>query len=157
MNEGKNLSDPAENEPETVHFDVAAFGQAFGKSGHSQWLGIRIHRPTAKWIELAMDWREDLVGDTATGILASGPIVALMDSCAGASVWARSQGPNVTIDLRVDYMRPARPGSTVIARCECYRITRQIGFVRGIGYEEDPEDPLCHVAGSFMLIGETPE
>ena len=37
-----------------------------------------------------MDWREDLVGDTATGILASGPIVALMDSCAGASVWARS-------------------------------------------------------------------
>jgi len=149
MNKGEKLT---RTEADPAEFDVAAFGQAFGKSGHSQWLGIRIHRITHDWLELAMDWREDLVMDRDTGVIASGPIVALMDSCAGATVWARSQGPNVTIDLRVDYMRPARPGSTIIARCECYRMARQIGFVRGIGYEADPDDPLCHVAGSFMLI-----
>jgi len=139
-------------EPDAIRdVDISAFGQAFGASGHSAWLGIRIHRITAQYTELAMDWREDLVGDVETGVLASGPIVALMDSCAGASVWMKRNGPNVTIDLRVDYMRPARPRATVIARCECYRTTRQIAFVRGIGYDDDPADPLCHVAGSFMF------
>ena len=142
---------PGHGIPETVDIDVSAFGQAFGGSGHSAWLGIRIHRITAEQTELAMDWREDLVGDVETGVLASGPIVALMDSCAGASVWMKRNGPNVTIDLRVDYMRPARPRATVIARCECYRTTREIAFVRGIGYDDDPDDPLCHVAGTFMF------
>lgn len=143
---------PAPGIPEMTHIDITAFGQAFGKSGHSAWLGIRIHRITAGCTELAMDWREDLVGDVETGVLASGPIVALMDSCAGAAVWMKRNGPNVTIDLRVDYMRPARPHATVIARCECYRATRQIAFVRGIGYDDDPDDPLCHVAGTFMFL-----
>ena len=130
--------------------DTAPFRQAFGGAGHAQWLGIRVHARTDQWLELAMDWREDLVGDPATGVLASGPVAALMDSCAGAVVWLIKGMPSVTIDLRVDYMRPATPGATVIARCECYRVAREIAFVRGFGYDGDPEDPLCQIAASFM-------
>ena len=36
--------------------------------------------------------------------------------------------PIVTIDLRLDYLRPALKGETVIARCECYKLTRQIAL-----------------------------
>ena len=57
-----------------------------------------------------------------------------------------------TLDLRVDYLRPATPGRTVIGRGECLKVTRSIAFVRGIAYDETPDDPLAHVAGTFMLM-----
>ena len=68
-----------------------------------------------------------------SGILASGAIVSLLDTAGGASVWMALGHfqPIVTIDLRLDYLRPAIKGETVIARCECYKLTRAIGFVRG--------------------------
>lgn len=139
-------------------FDAAAFDAMMQKFGHSAWLGHRLHATGDGWVELAMRWREDLVGDEESGVLASGPVIALMDNAAGTSVWLKRGifGPHVTIDLRVDYTRPARPGATVIARCECYKLTRQIAFIRGIGYDETPDDPLAHVAGTFMLLEPDP-
>jgi len=135
-------------------FDPVEFGKLMETMGHSGWLGHRYHAHGPDWIELAMPWREDLVGDVTTGTLASGPIIALMDNAAGTSVWIKRRvfGPQVTIDLRVDYMRPAVTGATVIARCECYKVTSSIGFIRGFAYDATPDDPLCHVAGTFMLL-----
>jgi acyl-coenzyme A thioesterase PaaI-like protein len=62
-----------------------------------------------KWIELALPWREELVGIPEGGFLASGAIVSLLDTCGGASVWmALGQfQPLVTIELRLDYLRPS--------------------------------------------------
>ena len=57
---------------------------------------------------------------------------------------------HVTLDLRVDYLRPAVPERTVIGRGECYRLTRSIAFVRGIAHDGDPDDPVAHVAGTFI-------
>jgi acyl-coenzyme A thioesterase PaaI-like protein len=56
------------------------------------------------------------------------------------------------LDLRVDYLRPALPGRTVIGRGECYRLTRAISFIRGQAHDGDPADPLAHVAGTFMNV-----
>jgi uncharacterized protein (TIGR00369 family) len=84
--------------------------------------------------------------------MASGPILALMDTATSCAVW-RKLGVLVlhaTLDLRIDYLRPATPGRTVIGRGECYRITRSIAFVRGHAHDGDPADPLAHVAGTFM-------
>ena len=55
-----------------------------------------------------------------------------------------------TLDLRVDYMRAAVPGKTVIGRGECYKLTRTISFIRGIAHDGDPDDPVAHVTGTFM-------
>jgi acyl-coenzyme A thioesterase PaaI-like protein len=60
--------------------------------------------------------------------------------------------PVVTLDLRLDYLRPAAKGETVIARCECYKLTRQVAFVRGIAHGGDPERPIAHSAGTFMTV-----
>ena len=76
-------------------------------------------------------------------------------TCAAEKRRRRKRGaflPQVTADLRVDYVRAARKGRTVIGRGECYKATRSIGFVRGIAYDETPDDPVAHVAGTFILI-----
>ncbi len=85
-------------------------------------------------------------------MIASGPILSMMDMATSMSVWLKLNGfrPHATLDLRVDYLRPATPGKTVIGRGECYRLTRLIAFVRGTAHDGDPADPLAHVAGTFM-------
>jgi len=123
-----------------------------GFGGHGGTLGIvyRAHGPD--WAELALPYDARLIGDPASGVIASGPILALMDMATSVGVWLRLDAftAHATLDLRIDYLRPARPGHTVIGRGECYRITRSIAFVRGQAHDGDPADPLAHVAGTFM-------
>ena len=71
----------------------------------------------------------------------------------GLAVWTRLGRfrPHATLDLRIDYLRPATPGKAVVGHGECYRITRSISFVRGQAHDGDPTDPLAHVAGTFMF------
>ena len=128
------------------------FGGRFG--GHGGRLGIVYHDHGDDWAELALPYHADLVGDEASGIIASGPILALMDMATSVGVWLKLDAfkGHATLDLRIDYLRPARPGHTVIGRGECYRITRSIAFVRGQAHDGDPNDPLAHVAGTFMAV-----
>lgn len=135
-------------------FDIIRFtARPFG--GHGGRLGIRYHAHGADWVELSLPWHADLVGDPDSGVLASGPIITLMDMATSFAVWQKRETfvAHATLDLRVDYLRPARPGRTVIGRGECYHLTRAISFVRGQAHDGDPADPLAHVAGTFMLTG----
>ena len=104
-------------------------------------------------MQLALPWRKELVGVPESGILASGAIVSLIDTASGGSVWMKLGHfvPIVTLDLRLDYMRPAVKGETVIACCECTKLTRRIAFVRGSAFGEDPARPIAHSAATFML------
>lgn len=134
-------------------FDLARF-TAHGLQGHAARLGLEYRAHGPDWVELALPYADRLVGDPQTGVIASGPIVAMMDTATSLSVWAALGRfkPQATLDLRVDYLRPATPGRTVIGRGECLRITRSVAFVRGIAYEDDPDDPLAQVAGTFMMM-----
>lgn len=135
-------------------FDAEKITSAMSLLGHSAWLGMRFHAIGDGWIELALPWNADIVSDSESGVLASGPIVSLLDNATGIATWQKRGMilPQVTVDLRIDYMRAAAPGRTVIGRGECYKVTRSIAFVRGIAYDESPDDPIAHAAGTFMLI-----
>jgi uncharacterized protein (TIGR00369 family) len=120
--------------------------------GHGRTLGIAYHAHGQDWAELALPYDPRLIGDPATGVLASGPILALMDMATSVGVWLKLDAfkAHATLDLRIEYLRPARPGHSVIGRGECYRLTRSIAFVRGQAHDGDPGDPLANVAGTFM-------
>ena len=138
--------------PPGTEFDPSLASRILTRHGHGGWLGIRYHDHGADWVELALPWRDELVGIDGQGVLASGPIISLMDNATSMSVWALCGKfvPHATLDLRVDYMRAARPGQTVIGRGECYKLTRTISFIRGIAHDGDPADPVAHVTGTFM-------
>jgi uncharacterized protein (TIGR00369 family) len=125
-----------------------------GRYGHGGRLGIGYGAHGGDWAELQLPYDPALVGDPESGVLASGPILTLMDTAASIAVWLKLGGfrAHATLDLRIDYLRPARPEQTVIGRCECYRITRSIAFVRGQAHDGDAADPLANVAGTFMAV-----
>ena len=156
------MSDPAapqslEQLPRGLGFDPARASKLTTRHGHGGWLGLRYHAHGTDWVELALPWREELVGVAETGVLASGPIISLMDNATSMAVWTLRGPfqPQVTVDLRVDYMRAAVPGKTVIGRGECYKLTRSIAFVRGVAHDGDINDPVAHVAGTFMVLEAT--
>ena len=124
-----------------------------GVGRHGDLLGLRYHAHGPDWAELHLPYRETLIGDPDSGVLASGPILTMMDMATSLSVWTRLGRfrPHATLDLRIDYLRPATPGKAVFGRGECYRVTRNISFVRGQAHDGDPADPLAHVAGTFMF------
>lgn len=142
----------------TPRFDAREASKWFFRHGHTGWLGLRFTEQGDNWVELELPWREDLLGDANRPVLASGPIISLMDMASGMAIW-QTRGtfdPVATLDLRVDYQRPARDRASVRGRVECYRITRSAAFVRGIAYDDSLDDPVAHVAGVFMTIGADP-
>jgi uncharacterized protein (TIGR00369 family) len=143
------MNDPAK----PASFDPERFFELARRVGHGMALGLEYRASGDNWMELCLPWREELVGVPETGVLASGAIVSLIDTASGGSVWMTLGHfvPIVTLDLRLDYMRPALKGETVIARCECVKLTRQIAFIRGVAHGGDPERPIAHSAATFML------
>ena len=135
-------------------FDPAVVARMMNGRGHGGFIGLRYVTHGDDWIEVALPWRADLVGVPETGVLASGPIITLLDNATSMSVWVKSGAfrPQATLDLRLDYVRAATPGKTVIARAECYRLTRSAAFVRGLAHDGDPADPVAHAAGVFMTV-----
>jgi len=77
---------------------------------YHRWLGIRVLAVGAGNIELQATWREEWVVNPDLGNTHGGILAALVDLTAD---WAlvSSTGRGVpTIDMRVDYHRPAMPG-----------------------------------------------
>ena len=133
---------------------ISQFMGAFvGRVPHNKQLGLRFIESGDRWVELQLPFAPHLLVDPDHGIWASGPIITLMDTAVGmASMLTRGAfEPHATLDLRTDYVRSPKPQATVTARGECYRMTRQIAFVRGLAHDGDPEDPIAHVAGTFMF------
>jgi uncharacterized protein (TIGR00369 family) len=139
---------------EAKGFDPGRFFALARQVGHGRALGLDYRGHGDNWVELALPWKPELVAMPDEGIMASGAIVSLVDTCSGTAVWTAMGGfrPVVTLDLRLDYLRPAAMGETVIARCECYKLTSQVAFVRGIAHGGDQNRPIAHSAATFMTV-----
>ena len=126
---------------------------------HLKSLGINYRGHGPDWAELEMPYAEQQVADPDYGIIASGAIFTLMDNAAGFSVHMALKEfmAIATIDLRLDYLRGPAPRATVVGRASCYRLTRQIAFVRGIAHDGDPDRPIANMAGTFILPSDISE
>jgi uncharacterized protein (TIGR00369 family) len=98
-------------------------------------------------------WREELVGDPETGVIASGVVTALLDHTCGLAVnsAAGTPMPIATLDLRIDYLRAAAPRTGITAEARCVKLGRTVGFVRAEAWDVDRSDLVATAQGAFML------
>lgn len=136
----------------TSSFDPARFMTFARRVGHGAALQIDYVAHGEDWAELVLPYAPALVGVEETGVIASGPIISLMDMATSVAIWIRRGRfqPQATLDMRVDYLRPATPGRAVIGRGECHHLSRNIAFVRGTAHDGDAVDPIAHVTATFM-------
>ncbi|MEM6610257.1 MAG: PaaI family thioesterase [Pseudomonadota bacterium] len=122
----------------------------------SRALNMRLDRIEVGIAELSMPWSADLVGDPDTQVIHGGAVSALMDTCGGAVVMSvlPAGGTTATLDLRIDYMRSARPGQRITARAECHHVTRSVAFVRARAWDDDIDRPVATATGAFTAISE---
>lgn len=85
-----------------------------------------------------------------------GALTTLMDTTCGMATLCVLPRFEVcpTLDLRIDYMHPAEAGKDIYGHAQCYRVTRDVIFTRGTAYQDDPDQPICQVVGTFMRLGQ---
>ena len=120
---------------------------------HARELGIELLAvdPGAGRCSFRQPWRAELVGDPERQILHGGVITSLLDTLAAAAAIARGVPLQATLDLRVDYLRPAAAQQDLIAEAECYRVTRHVAFVRGVCHQGDATRPVANLTATFVV------
>ncbi|MEQ8231301.1 MAG: PaaI family thioesterase [Gammaproteobacteria bacterium] len=127
--------------------------QPENRSPHGTLLGMEIVSVGDARATLRMPYDAALAGDPATGVLHGGVVTTLLDSASGLAVFVALGRPTsiATLDLRIDYLRPATRDDALTAECHCYKVTRNVCFVRGVAYHRDRDDAVANCTASFMV------
>lgn len=127
----------------------------FHRIPHGSLLGIRVVDLTRKAMIAELPYQDKLIGNPEQGLVHSGAITVLIDQTCGAmaSLAVTPPAQVATLDLRLDWLRPATPGSSILARAECVSIKSQIIFMRCVAYHDNPDDPFAIATAAFMRTG----
>jgi uncharacterized protein (TIGR00369 family) len=120
---------------------------------HARHLGMKVVETGPGFAVIMLPYRAELIGDPVRKVVFGGAITTLLDHASGLAVACALDVLRsiATVDLRVDYLRAAEPGFDLYARVDCYKVTRNVAFIRGIAYERAPDDPFASCLGTFML------
>ena len=141
------MSEPAE-------FWRQAMAQGMGKTAFLVALGGELLKFDKGIGRLRLPYSEKLVGNPETGVVHGGVITAMLDQACGMAIGSALDSPMgmATLDLRIDYMKPATPREDILIESECLKITREIAFARARAYHGSIDDPIAIATGTFMLM-----
>lgn len=123
------------------------------RTPHMREIGLRITALGDGVATMSLPGRTDWLGDPVRGLIHPGVLTVLADSACGMAVGSRVERrtPFATLDLRMDYLRPAGPDRETQCEARCYRLTRNVAFTRATVWQDDPADPIAVAQGTFML------
>lgn len=116
-------------------------------------LDIKLESMDVAKAVMSMPYDKRIVGDPETGVVHGGAVSALMDTCCGlaVSLHPESGKPTATIDLRIEYMRPAKVGERIFTEAHVYNATRTVAFVRAVAHDGDLDKPVASATGAFTF------
>jgi uncharacterized protein (TIGR00369 family) len=130
-------------------------------------LGGEIVEADAGRTLMRLPYSRKLIGNPDTGVVHGGVITGLLDHACGMAVGTglgviitdpsqRVATSYATLDLRIDYLKAARPDADIFVAGECVKVTRQIVFTRGRAYQDSPDDPIATATGTFITTQTRP-
>ena len=126
--------------------DVSPYGHA---------IGMFVHETRGSKLTVKVPYASHLVGDPDTGVIHGGVITAALDNASGWAVRVSKDWSDklsmATLDIRIDYMKPATPHLDLLVTAECYKQTKTIAFVRAVPYHESEDDPVATSVATFMM------
>lgn len=126
---------------------------------HCKTLGLELVTAGRGKVTLKLPFKDTLIGNPETRVLHGGVVTSLIDTASGISLYTLLDQPEAaaTLDLRIDYLRPAKPDLPVYCTAECYRLTESIAFMRATAYQADPDKPVAHSVSTFARMASTRE
>jgi uncharacterized protein (TIGR00369 family) len=118
-------------------------------------IGITVELASTKGVELKLPYSQCIIGNIDNGVIHGGALTTLMDTASGASVMCGLPALELcpTLDMRVDYLRQARPEEIVYARATCFRVSKTIVFTRCEAFQREPVLMIASCLATFMRIG----
>ena len=89
------------------------------------WLGLTLADVREDGVDIAMPYREELLSNPTARTIHGGILATLIDLTGLYSVLATTTPVTATVDLRVDYHRPALPGP-VVAKGKIIKLGRRL-------------------------------
>jgi uncharacterized protein (TIGR00369 family) len=120
---------------------------------HAAKLGMKFVSVDLGRATLSLPYTKGAIGNPQTRVLHGGAVTTLLDQACGLAALAgfKKITGTATLNLSIDYMRPATPGEMILARAHCYKATRHVAFVRATAFEDGREDdPIAMAQASFM-------
>jgi len=133
---------------------LQAIDRAFRENiPHNLALGVQVLEAARGRVRAKVPWAPHLVGNPENEALHGGVITSLLDAAGGAAVFLSfDELPSIaTLDLRVDHLRPSPAREDLFARAECYRVTRNVAFVRGVAWCVDEGSAVATMTATYML------
>lgn len=93
------------------------------------WLGVTAVAAEPGRAVLRIPPSREFVGNPFVPAIHGGITAALIDLAGGAATWVELQFPTPTIDMRVDYLRPAIAGRTLLAEARVKNMGKTVAFV----------------------------
>lgn len=94
----------------TDQSDLAIWQQRIDVSPFQRWLGLQVTEVDEGRMCIALPWKEDLVSNPNPPTVHGGILASVIDLLGLYSVLTTGSISIATVDLRVDYHRPAGPG-----------------------------------------------
>lgn len=108
-------------------------------------------------LRMHLPYSQKLVGNPDTGVVHGGVITGFLDQTCGMAVGSALREPMsfATLDLRIDYMKPATPGRDIAFEGECIKVTHDIAFARARAFHDSIDDPIAIATAAFMFTRQT--
>jgi len=115
---------------------IEAVQELITRGPFHQWLGLRVLKVEEGLIELRATWREEWVVNPDKRYTHGGVLAALVDLAADWALVARTGRGVPTLDMRVDYHRPAMPGD-LLARGRAIKWGSQFSVAQAEVFDKD--------------------
>src|SRR5262249_48818748 len=147
------MSEISTDDGRELPFDQLAKAIPERRSLYGRASGLAIDRAERREAWSSLPYQSVSVGDVESGVIHGGVVTAMLDESCGMAVQLALDGKSAiaTLDLRIDYQKPAKPGLDIKAHAICYHVTRSIAFVRATAYQETEQDPVATAAACFMI------